>query len=73
MRELDQLKDELMATITHELLTPLTVVHGYAGHLQQQADAMEPVSVKRAAEQILKREVNPAVHADLLDRLRTEL
>jgi F-type H+-transporting ATPase subunit b len=27
----------------------------------------------RAAEQILHREVNPAVHADLLNRLKTEL
>ena len=27
----------------------------------------------RAAEQILRREVNPAVHADLLSRLKTEL
>jgi F-type H+-transporting ATPase subunit b len=27
----------------------------------------------RAAEQILRREVNPAVHADLLNRLKTEL
>jgi len=27
----------------------------------------------KGAEQILRREVNPAVHADLLNRLKTEL
>jgi signal transduction histidine kinase len=53
LRELDQLKDEFVSTISHELRTPLTVVHGYASRLHQRVDAMEPASIKRAAEHIL--------------------
>ena len=33
LRQLDQLKSELLATVSHELRTPLTVVHGYAQRL----------------------------------------
>ena len=35
-------------------------------------DQVAVLAVK-GAEQILRREINPAVHADLLDRLKTEL
>jgi signal transduction histidine kinase len=39
LRELDRLKDELLATVAHELRTPLTVIHGYAEWLQLQTQA----------------------------------
>jgi PAS domain S-box-containing protein len=53
LRELDQLKNELLATITHELRTPLTVVHGYAQQLRARAGRMSPDLVQRAAGHIL--------------------
>ena len=42
LRELDRLKDELLATVAHELRTPLTVIHGYAEWLRAQAAQARP-------------------------------
>lgn len=33
LTELDRLKDEFLSTVSHELLTPLTVIHGFADTL----------------------------------------
>jgi signal transduction histidine kinase len=35
LEELHRLKDEFLSTISHELLTPLTIILGYAGLMQQ--------------------------------------
>jgi PAS domain S-box-containing protein len=53
LRELDQLKDELLATISHELRTPLTVAHAYAQRLAARARTLSPAAVEASAARIL--------------------
>ncbi|HEX2034707.1 MAG TPA: GAF domain-containing sensor histidine kinase [Chloroflexota bacterium] len=53
LRELDELKNELLSTISHELRTPLTVVHGYAQRLQAGARHFNAAAVERMASLML--------------------
>ena len=54
-RELDRRCGEMLATITHELRSPLTVVHGYAQLLASQAAAADPGWVAQTAERVHAR------------------
>ena len=40
LRELDRLKDELVATVSHELRTPLTSILGYLELIREEPDAL---------------------------------
>jgi two-component system sensor histidine kinase KdpD len=85
LRELDRLKDELLATVAHELRTPLTVIHGYAEWLQLQAQGQAPgqgqgqaqprpgAALERSATAIWKSSAHLArVVQDLADFSRAE-
>ena len=60
---------------------PSTIARPYAAALFQSSTAADGVQLAqqldalavKGAEQILRREVSPAVHAELLNRLQTEL
>ena len=52
LRELDRLKDELLATVSHELRTPLTVVSGYAQRLVTRAHHLAPEGIATSAKAI---------------------
>lgn len=61
LRELDRLKDSLLATVSHELKTPLTSIHGYlellrserAGSLTEQQEQMLEI-VDRNSDRLLR-------------------
>jgi signal transduction histidine kinase len=42
LREVDRMKDELVATVSHELRTPLTSILGYLELLQEEAEELSP-------------------------------
>ncbi|HEV2122096.1 MAG TPA: HAMP domain-containing sensor histidine kinase [Chloroflexota bacterium] len=70
LRNLDQLKTELLSTISHELRTPLTVIHGYAQMLETRARAgtADPVWLGQTAARLRtsSEELTRLVH-DLLE------
>ncbi len=47
LRELDQLKDELLRTVSHELRTPLTLIVGYTELLRARHPTLGPETVDR--------------------------
>ena len=52
LRELAQLKAELLNTVSHELRTPLSLIHGYAELLVHRADRLEPAEVAQMSGEI---------------------
>lgn len=44
----DQLKDEFVATASHELRGPLTVISGWMNILQESSSSLEPATLKKA-------------------------
>jgi signal transduction histidine kinase len=46
LRELDRLKSEFLATVSHDLRTPLTVIKGSIDLLESNADELPPVHTK---------------------------
>ena len=60
-----------LATIARPYAEALFKADG-AGNPRDLADQVAALAVK-GAEQILRKEVNPAVHSDLLGRLKAEL
>jgi signal transduction histidine kinase len=46
LRELDQMKDEFLSEVSHELLTPLTICRGHLDVLEPDADGQEVQAVK---------------------------
>lgn len=46
LRELDRLKSEFLATVSHDLRTPLTVIKGSVDLLESQTDGLSPVQTK---------------------------
>lgn len=68
LREIDRIKDELLLTISHELRTPVTVVHGYAQLLLARASELDAAGVAQMAERILANSSQLArLAADLAD------
>ena len=68
------LKDEFLATLSHELRNPLNVILGYAEVLLRSDEAKQSAFVKRAAE-ILKRNAlaQSQLVRDLLDLSRLHM
>ena len=55
LEEMNQAKDEFLASISHELRTPLTSVMGYAQLLRDSDDDLSGVQRREAAERVLKQ------------------
>jgi signal transduction histidine kinase len=55
LQELNEAKDEFLASIGHELRTPLTSVVGYAQLLRDHADRLSPEQRQEAAETVLRQ------------------
>jgi PAS domain S-box-containing protein len=72
--EANSLKDEFLATLSHELRNPLNVILGYAEVLLRSEEASRSAFVKRAAE-ILKRNAlaQSQLVRDLLDLSRLHM
>jgi GAF domain-containing protein/anti-sigma regulatory factor (Ser/Thr protein kinase) len=52
LRELAQLKAELLNTVSHELRTPLSLIHGYAELLVHRAGTLRPAEVAQMSNEI---------------------
>jgi signal transduction histidine kinase len=52
LRELAQLKAELLNTVSHELRTPLSLIHGYAELLVHRADQLGPAEISQMSAEI---------------------
>lgn len=52
LRELAQLKAELLNTVSHELRTPLSLIHGYAELLVHRADRLSPAEIAQMSGEI---------------------
>ena len=52
LHELDRTKNELITTISHELRTPITVIHGYAQMLKARHGVIEPKRMESLAQAV---------------------
>ena len=52
LHELDRTKNELISTISHELRTPITVIHGYAQMLKARQGVIEPKKMETLAQAV---------------------
>ena len=79
LRELAQLKAELLNTVSHELRTPLSLIHGYAELLVHRADRLQPAEVAQMSSEIytssrtLARLVDDLLDFSHLDHGRLQL
>jgi signal transduction histidine kinase len=79
LRELAQLKAELLNTVSHELRTPLSLIHGYAELLVHRAHRLDPAAVAQMSGEIytssrtLARLVDDLLDFAHLDQGRLEL
>lgn len=79
LRELAQLKAELLNTVSHELRTPLSLIHGYAELLVHRADRLDPAEVVQMSSEIytssrtLARLVDDLLDFSHLDHGRLQL
>ena len=79
LRELAQLKAELLNTVSHELRTPLSLIHGYAELLVHRGDQLEPADVRQMSGEIytssrtLARLVDDLLDFSRLDHGRLQL
>jgi signal transduction histidine kinase len=79
LRELAQLKAELLNTVSHELRTPLSLIHGYAELLMHRVDMLGPAEVAQmsgeiyAGSQTLTRLVDDLLDFARLDHGRLQL
>jgi signal transduction histidine kinase len=79
LRELAQLKAELLNTVSHELRTPLSLIHGYAELLVHRADQLDPADVAQmsgeiyASSRTLARLVDDLLDFSRLDHGRLQL
>ena len=79
LRELAQLKAELLNTVSHELRTPLSLIHGYAELLVHRADRLDPAEVAQMSGEIytssrtLARLVDDLLDFSHLDHGRLQL
>jgi F-type H+-transporting ATPase subunit b len=76
-RRAQQIIDEAKARATEEGLRIIAAAHQEAAQevvkLRESLRHDVAALAVKGAEQILRKEVNPQVHADLLERLKTEL
>ena len=61
-KELEEAKDLFMATTSHELRTPITVVQGFASTLAQRWDQLTDADRRAAVQTIAERVENDAVY-----------
>ncbi|MGE3269078.1 MAG: GAF domain-containing protein [Chloroflexota bacterium] len=79
LRELAQLKAELLNTVSHELRTPLSLIHGYSELLVHRADRLKPVEIAQMSGEIysssrtLARLVDDLLDFSHLDHGRLQL
>jgi GAF domain-containing protein/anti-sigma regulatory factor (Ser/Thr protein kinase) len=79
LRELAQLKAELLNTVSHELRTPLSLIQGYAELLVHRADRLDPAEVAQMSGEIytssrtLARLVDDLLDCSNLDHGRLQL
>ena len=72
--EANRIKDEFLATISHELRNPLNVILGYSEVLVRSSEANESAFVQRAAEILRRNAIAQAqLVSDLLDLSRLQL
>lgn len=72
--EANRIKDEFLATISHELRNPLNVILGYSEVLVRSSEANESEFVQRAAEILRRNAIAQAqLVSDLLDLSRLQL
>ena len=72
--EVNRIKDEFLATISHELRNPLNVILGYSEVLVRSSEANESEFVQRAAEILRRNAIAQAqLVSDLLDLSRLQL
>ncbi len=72
--EANRIKDEFLATISHELRNPLNVILGYSEVLVRSQEANESEFVQRAAEILRRNAIAQAqLVSDLLDLSRLQL
>src|SRR5687768_4431501 len=72
--EANRIKDEFLATISHELRNPLNVILGYSEVLVRSKEANESEFVQRAAEILRRNAIAQAqLVSDLLDLSRLQL
>ncbi len=70
----NRLKDEFLATLSHELRNPLNVVIGYSELLRRTEDLNNPAFIARAAEVIRRNAMAQAqLVSDLLDLSRLQM
>ncbi|HSS19054.1 MAG TPA: PAS domain S-box protein [Pyrinomonadaceae bacterium] len=70
----NRLKDEFLATLSHELRNPLNVVIGYAEILRRSGENQKPEFIMKAAETIRRNAVAQAqLVSDLLDLSRLQM
>jgi PAS domain S-box-containing protein len=73
LRQLDNLKDELLSTISHELRTPLAVIRGYAQRLAMRAPTMSSETLQATIKSIESSSAQLALLVeDLLDFSRMQ-
>lgn len=72
--EANQLKDQFLATLSHELRNPLNVIVGYSEILRRGEDSQNPRFVKKAAEVIRRNALAQSqLVSDLLDLSRLQM
>ena len=70
----NRLKDEFLATLSHELRNPLNVVIGYSEILRRGSDPQDPQFVRKAAETIRRNALAQSqLVSDLLDLSRLQM
>jgi PAS domain S-box-containing protein len=68
-RELDQRKNEFVATIAHHLRTPLTVVKGQAQYLERRITHARPLDANALLTHLAKIDQTTAIMATMIDSL----
>jgi PAS domain S-box-containing protein len=73
LEEVSRLKDEFLATLSHELRSPLNSIVGYAEVLQRSAEARQVPLIRQAAEKIHRNaQAQAQLINDLLDLSRLQ-
>jgi PAS domain S-box-containing protein len=68
-RVLDRQKEEFLATVSHDLRSPLTGLRGFVQHLRRQAQRGVPLAPERVVELTRQMEASTGRMASMLDEL----